>query len=680
MIEVKKGMSEKEIEDYVNYVLNQMSLEEKVDQMKGKRFLFKVIQDRGVGKRTYDGAGSRRFNIPSFEFTDGPRGVIIPGSTCFPVSMARGASWDPDLEERIGNVIGRETRAHGGNLYGGVCINLLRHPAWGRAQETYGEDPFLIGEFGAALTRGVQKHNVMATAKHFAANSIEKARFKVNVKIDERTLREVYLPHFKRCVDEGCATIMSAYNKVRGKYCGHNDYLLRDILKGEWGFKGFVHSDWMYGVKDTVGGVTGGLDVEMPRAKYYKYKKIKSALNNGEITEEMIDEAAKRVMRTILKYTTREDPQNYGEDLIGCDEHYKLALEAAERSMVLLKNDSVILPLDKNEIKKLTIFGKYASVKNIGDYGSSAVSVKEVSTPLKGLRKYLGDSIEIVGSNGKDLTLVKELVKEADVSVVIVGLNWRDEGEYIKELRIGGDRDNLSLHDKDIELIKTVASETENCIVVLIGGSAITMEEWKDQVPAILMAWYSGVEGGNALAKILFGEVNPGGKLTFTIPKDPQDLPFFDKNADEIEYGYYHGYTLFDKENYELAFPFGFGLSYTTFSYGNIQVEVNNDRIIGSIEVKNTGDVAGDEVVQLYIGFEKSQIDRPIKLLKGFKRISLEPNETKNVKIEVPTRNLAWYNQESKSWEIEKIEYTLYMGGTSKKEDLQSIQFIIQNK
>ncbi|MFX1568644.1 MAG: beta-glucosidase [Promethearchaeota archaeon] len=679
MIEVKKGMSEKEIEDYVNFILDQMNLEEKVDQMKGSRFLFKVVKDRGVGKRTYDGAGSKRFNIPSFEFTDGPRGVIIPGSTCFPVSMARGASWDLDLEERIGNAIGRETRAHGGNLYGGVCINLLRHPAWGRAQETYGEDPFLIGEFGAALTRGVQKHNVMATAKHFAANSIEKARFKVNVKMDERTLREVYLPHFKRCVEEGCATIMSAYNKFRGKFCGHNNYLLREILKREWGFKGFVHSDWMYGVKDTVGGVTGGLDVEMPRAKYYKYKKVKNFLDNGEITEQMIDEAAGRVMRTILKYTTKEDPQNYGEDLIGCEEHYKIALAAAEKSMVLLKNENRILPLNKNEIKKIAIFGKYASVKNIGDYGSSAVSVKEVSTPLKGIRNYLGDSIEIININGKDHARAKEIAKEADVSVVVVGLNWRDEGEYIKELRIGGDRDNLSLHAKDIELIMTVASETENCIVVLIGGSAIMMEEWKEHVPAILMAWYSGVEGGNALAKILFGDVNPGGKLTFTIPKDPQNLPFFDKNADEIEYGYYHGYTLFEKKGYEPAFPFGFGLSYTTFTYSNIQVDVKDDKIIGSIDVKNTGDLNGDEVVQLYIGFEKSQIDRPIKLLKGFTRIPLQPNETKTVKIEVSKKNLAWYNPESKSWEIENIEYNLYMGGSSKGEDLLSIQFSLKN-
>ncbi len=677
MIEIKKGMTESEIEDYVNYVLEQMTLKEKVAQMIGNGINIKVLFDGGFGKRVYDAAGSEKYNIPPFKFTDGPRGVIIPGSTCFPVSMARGASWDLDLEERIGDVIGKEVRAHGGNLFGGVCINNLRHPSWGRAQETYGEDTFQIGEFGAALTRGVQKHNVMATAKHFAANSIEKARFKVNVKMDERTLREVYLPHFKRCVEEGCATVMSAYNKFRSKYCGHNNYLLRDILKGEWSFQGFVHSDWIHGVKDTVGGITGGLDVEMPRAKYYKFKKIETALQESKISETMIDEAASRVMRTILRYTTKEDPQTYEPSLIGCKEHRQVALEAAEKSMVLLKNEKDVLPLDKKKINKLAIFGKLARVRNTGDHGSSDVNIKKVITPLKGIRNFLGDSIEVVYDDGKDPRGVKKTAKEADAAIVVVGLTYKDEGEYIIEKRIGGDRENLSLHDDHIELIKAVVSENEKCIVVLIGGSAITMEKWKDHVPAILMAWYSGVEGGNALAKILFGDVNPGGKLTFTIPKDPNHLPFFDENADEIEYGYYHGYTLFDKEGIEPAFPFGYGLSYTSFEYSNLIVEEGDDKVIALVDVKNTGKVAGDEIVQLYIGFEQSQIERPVKLLRGFLRTYLEPNESKTVAIEVPYKNLSWYNPESKSWEIEQITYTLFVGSSSKIEDLLSSKFTI---
>ncbi|MFW9968823.1 MAG: beta-glucosidase [Candidatus Odinarchaeota archaeon] len=680
MNQIKKNMSEKEIEDYVHNVLNEMTLEEKVGQMSGNGLFLSVIMDGGFGKRVYDAAGSEKFKIPPFKFTDGPRGVIITNSTCFPVPMARAASWDLDLEQKVGDVIGKEVRAHGGNLFGGVCINNLRHPSWGRAQETYGEDSFLIGEFGAALTRGVQKHNVMATAKHYVANSIENARFKINVKMDERTLREVYLPHFKRCVEEGCATIMSAYNKFRGKYCGHNDYLLRVILKGEWKFKGFVHSDWIHGLKNTVSGIKGGLDVEMPRAKYYRFKRIKKALQKNKISEKMIDEAALRVMRTILKYTTKEDPQSYELNLIGCKEHRKVALEAAEKSMVLLKNENNILPLNKNKIKNLAIFGKLAKVRNTGDHGSSNVNTKNIITPLEGIRKNLGKTINVIYSDGKDLESVKRIASEVDTAIIIVGLNHRDEGEYIRELRIGGDRDNLSLHDDHIKLIKTVSAKNKNCIVAVIGGSAITMEEWKKNVPTILMSWYSGMEGGKALAKIIFGDINPGGKLPFTIPKDPNDLPFFDKNADEIEYGYYHGYTLFDKKGLESAFAFGFGLSYTTFSYNNLQVEIKINTITANVDVKNTGKVTGDEVVQLYIGLENSSIDRPIKVLRGFTRIQLKPNEIKTVNFEVPIKNLAFFNPDSNSWEIEKIKYSLYIGSSSRNEDLLSAQFSLDNE
>ncbi len=677
MIEIKKGMTEQEIEDYVEWLLNQLTLREKVSQMRGNGLISKIMMDRGFGKRAYDAAGLEKFGIPPFKFTDGPRGVIIPGSTCFPVSMARGATWDIDLEERVGEVIGKEVRAHGGNLFGGVCINLLRHPAWGRAQETYGEDPFLLGELGAALTRGVQEHNVMATAKHFVANSIEFSRFRVNVIMDERTLREVYLPQFKRCVEEGCATIMSAYNKLRGKFCGHNAYLLRDILKIDWNFQGFVHSDWMRGVKDTIGGVTGGLDVEMPRVKYFRLTKIRRALEGGKISEAMIDEAAGRVMKTILRFVTREDPQKYDPQLIGCYEHYQVALEAAEKSMVLLKNESGILPLNKDKIQKIAIFGKYAKIKNTGDHGSSYVSVKKVITPWEGFKNYLGDSIELVCDKGTEIPRVSKIAKEADVAIVVVGLNYKDEGEYIKELKRGGDREILSLHAEDINLIQTVVNENNKCIVVLIGGSAITMEEWKDQVPAIIMAWYSGVEGGNALANIIFGAVNPSGKLPFTIPKNPKNLPFFDVKVDEIEYGYYHGYTLFEKEGYDPAFAFGYGLSYTTFKYENLRVELKDDKVITTVDVQNTGKVAGEEVVQLYIGFENSHIDRPVKLLRGFSRVFLEPNDLKKVKIVVPRKNLAWYNPESKVWEIEHIEYTVYVGKSSKTEDLLSTQFTL---
>jgi len=666
---IRKGMSDREIDEYLDYALTEMTLKEKLDQMTGNGFFKFLIKDRKFGVRAYPAAGLERLNIPPFLFTDGPRGVIITGSTCFPVSMARGASWDLELEEKVGEVIGKEVRAHGGNLFGGVCINLLRHPAWGRAQETYGEDPFLVGEFGAALVRGVQKHNVMATAKHYAANSIENSRFKVNVKLDERTLREVYLPHFKRCIEQGCATVMSAYNKVRGEYCGHNSYLLREILKNEWGFEGFVHSDWLRGLKDTIGGITGGLDVEMPRAKYYG-KKLKKAIKKGMVSEDLIDDSVSRVIRTILKFTTREDPQVYEKSLIGCEEHVKLAREVAEKSIVLLKNDEDLLPLNTSTINTLAVIGPLADLKNTGDHGSSNVRQNKIITPLNGFNNQYGDKIKIIFNDGSDLDTVKNIAISADAVILVVGYTYKDEGEWIPQFKVGGDRDNLNLHQEQIKLIKEISKVNSKSVVVLIGGSAITMEEWKDDISAILMLWYSGMEGGNALADVIFGKVNPSGKLPFTIPKNPSDLPFFDKNADEIEYEYYHGYTKMEKESREPAFPFGLGLNYTEYIYKDMQLELIKDDIVVKVDVSNVGSIAGEEIVQLYVGFENSSVDRPIKLLRGFKRIALKPNETKTVSIEVKKKDLAWYNPDNKAWEVENIEYTFYIGKSSKVEDL----------
>ena len=669
--EIKKGMNEEEIDLFVKEALTELNLKEKVHLMSGNGFIKYIFIDRGLFKRAIPSGGVDRLGIPTFRFTDGPRGVIIPGSTCFPVSMARAATWDINLEEQVGNVIGKEVRAHGGNLFGGVCINILRHPAGGRAQESYGEDPFLLGEFGAALVRGVQQNNVMATIKHFAVNDQENARFKINVELDERTLREVYLPHFKRCVEEGCATVMSAYNKVRGEYCGHNSYLLRRILKDEWGFKGFVHSDWFRGLRDTLKGINGGLDVEMPRAKYYG-KKLLKLVKSEQVPIDLIDDAARRIIRTTLKFTTKNDPIEYVKSMIGCKEHVSVARNVAEKSMVLLKNEDLILPLDIKKLKKLAVIGRLADLNNTGDHGSSNVRQDNIITPLRGIKDLMDSQIEIVYQDGVDLHTTINCVKDANAVVIVVGCSYKDEGEYIKLINItmGGDRDNLGLRNQDIQLINSVSEVNENVIVILIGGSAIMMEEWKNNVKGIIMAWYSGMEGGKALADILFGNINPSGKLPFTIPKDPVHLPYFDKNADEIEYGYYHGYTLFEKENIEPAFPFGFGLSYTSYKYANLQVNTNDNEIISSVDVTNTGSLKGDEIIQLYIGFEDSKIERPNKLLKGFTRVSLEPNETKKVTLKIKKSNLAWYNPQSKKWEIENINYSVYIGGSSEIKNL----------
>ncbi|MFX0074856.1 MAG: beta-glucosidase [Candidatus Hermodarchaeota archaeon] len=672
LLEIKKGISEEEINSIVNKTLSMMTLNEKVAMMSGNNFYLLMLKDLRFGVRSYPGGGVPRLNFPPFYFTDGPRGVIIPGSTCFPVSMARGASWDILLEEKVGEVIGKEARAQRANLFGGVCINLLRHPAWGRAQETYGEDPFHIGEFGAALVRGVQKHNVMATAKHYALNSIEHSRFKVDVQVNERTLREVYLPHFKKCVQEGCATIMSAYNKVRGEYCGHNSYLLREILKGEWKFDGFVHSDWMYGLKNTIQGIKGGLDVEMPRAKYYG-RKLKRAVKKGKVHQDLVDDAVVRILRTVLKFTTKEDPQTYNSELIGCDDHIRLAREVAEKSMVLLKNKDNNLPFSKEEINTIAVIGALANMKNTGDPGSSYVRQRNIVTPLQGIKDHVKEKVKVLYNEGINIDVAQQIAQSVDSVVIVVGYTYKDEGEYIPRMSRGyGDRIDLGLKEKDIKLIDAISKVNKKCLVALVGGSAILMEEWKEKVPSILMAWYSGMEGGHALADIIFGKVNPSGKLPFTIPKDPAHLPYFDINVDEIEYGYYHGYALMERENLEPAFPFGFGLSYTDFTYKNMQVGSNQEKIIVSVDISNIGDVAGEEVVQLYVGFENSAIDRPLKLLRGFKRIALNPDETKTISIDLAKKDLAWYNPENKAWEVESIEYTIYIGSSSKNEDLLS--------
>ncbi|MHA2037902.1 MAG: beta-glucosidase [Promethearchaeota archaeon] len=671
-------MSIEEIDEFVEFALGEMTLEEKVYSMTGHEFYKYVIKDRQFGARAYPGGGVIRLAIPPFLFTDGPRGVIITGSTCFPVSMARGASWDIKLEEEVGEVIGKEVRAHGGNLFGGVCINLLRHPSWGRAQETYGEDPFHIGQFGSALVKGVQKHNVMATIKHFAANSMENSRMKVNVLMDERTLREVYLPHFKYCIKEGCATVMSAYNKFRGEYCGHNRYLLREILKNEWKFEGFVHSDWFRGLRRTLGGILGGLDVEMPRPKYYSKSLIRK-VENKQISMDFINDAVRRIIRTVLKFTTKEDPQEYNSELIACQEHKQLARKVAEKSMVLLKNKSNFLPLDLEEIKSLAVIGPLADLINTGDHGSSNVNQSNIVTPLQGIQNYVGDRIDIMHDNGKDLGNAQNIAQKADMVVITVGYTYKDEGEYLEKLlRGGGDRTNLSLKSKDIELIRSISEVNENCIAVLVGGSAIIMEEWKDKIPAILMAWYSGMEGGSALANIIFGKVNPSGKLPFTITMNSAHLPFFDKDADEIKYGYYHGYSLLDKEEIQPAFPFGFGLSYTEFKYENLKVNLSDNSIVATVDVTNIGDMKGEEVIQLYIGFENSKIDRPKKLLKGFKKVEIEPKETKNVSLAVNKNDLAYYNPKTNNWEVEKMKYCIFVGPSSIKKSLLNMEIFIE--
>jgi len=684
-IEEKFGRSintqnQAEIEQLAYKYLDALTLEEKVRFMQGDLPLFPHIIAMGIhyNSRPLPVGKIKRLGIPPFGFSDGPRGIVMANSTCFPVSMARGATFDVDLEERIGNAIGIEGRTQGADFFGGVCINLLRHPAWGRAQETYGEDQFHLGEMGSALTRGVQKH-MMACAKHYALNSMENMRFKVDVSIDERTLREIYLPHFKKCVDAGIAAFMSAYNQVNGHYCGENYHLLTEILKKEWGFEGFVVSDFIWGVYDGQKAIKAGLDVEMPFQLKMKPKKIMEWIRSGVLAEERINDSVLRILKQKLRFLRDEEPEFYSRSKIACQEHTNLALEAALKSMVLLQNTNNILPLNSEKIQKIAVLGQLADSKNIGDHGSSRVYPPYVVTPLMGIQNYFGYS-KVLYENGSNLTKARTIAQEADAVIIVVGYDYHIEGEYM--MGKAGDRDFLTLKSSDEQLITEIASINKNIIVVMEGGSAIIVENWKDKAACIIMAWYPGMEGGNALAQLLFGEVNFSGKLPFMVPKSADQLPYFDKNAKAITYEYYHGYRLTDKKGRTPAYPFGFGLSYTTFSYGNLHVKntrIDKSGILEvSVDISNNGNIAGDEIIQLYLGYPESNVDRVVKELKAFTRINLSPNETKTIKLSVPVKETAYYDVDLKSWIVESGRCEVYVGSCSDIRSLMKSEFTIE--
>ena len=389
-----------------------------------------IAEEDGYHRAPFHAAVIERLGLPGIAFADGPRGSVLGNSTCFPVAMARGATWDPDLEERVGEAIGAELRAAGATLTGAVCVNVLRHPAWGRAQETYGEDPLHVGVLGAAFTRGLQRH-VMACAKHFACNSMENARFKVDVEVDEVALHEVYLPHFKQIVDAGVASVMSAYNMVNGEWCGESRELLTDVLRDEWGFEGFVISDWVFGLRDAARSLAAGLDIEMP-ARLVRAHHLADALERGDASWDDVEQAVARVVSTLLRFADvlSDAPP---VSVIASPAHRALAREVATRSIVLLRNEPVegraVLPLDRGT--RVGVFGRLADAVNVGDNGSSDVWDLECRTIVDGLRAAVAD---VVVADTDDIDQAVALAATVDVAVVVVGYTSVDEGEYMGDL------------------------------------------------------------------------------------------------------------------------------------------------------------------------------------------------------------------------------------------------------
>lgn len=655
--------------EQVAKLLAEMTQKEKFKTLYGRALGITIRDTVSKGRyyncSPYPAGGVKRLNIPPVLFADGPRGCVLGKSTCFPVSMLRGATFDDELEYRVGAAIAKECIAGGANYFAGICINLLRNPKWGRAQETYGEDQFLLGKMGAALTKAVQDKGMIACPKHFALNSIEDLRFSVDAKIDDRTLREVYLPHFKKCIDVGALSIMGAYNRVNGVYACENKQLLTDILRDEWGFDGFSISDFMFGIYDCANSINAGLDIEMPYP--FRYLKLGTCLKKHQITQDVIDTSVKRVLGALIRsYTKKQSPDVKN---ILCKEHIELAREVASKGIVLLKNKNDVLPIPQGS--KLAVVGRYADKKNVGDHGSSQVHSPYAITPYKGIaRVYKPTNVTIYSGAEIDPALLA--ARDAEYIIVCVGSDYKQEGEFLinlgklkkKPQGRGGDRESLHLPKEDVELIRAMAETGKKVIVNIMGGSAYVINEWSELVDGILMTFYSGLEGGNALADILCGNVNPSGRLPFTIAKDEKDYPDFLRIEDQkysIEYGYYHGYALLDKMEIQPQFPFGFGLSYTSFNYNNISVFDKGDDIIVSMQIENTGNRFGATVPQVYVGSKNEEVGRPIKQLKGFMRVELEAGQSKDIEILVSKQDLQFYDSQQRSWSLDK-EYVVFVG------------------
>ena len=651
----------------------EMKMSEKLRMLYGRGFFARngydlITKGQKYNYRPCVAGGVKRLKIPEVAFSDGPRGVVMGKSTCFPVSMARGASFDDELEYEIGSAIADEVTAQGGNYFAGICINLLRNPRWGRAQETYGEDPYLLSKMGCAITKAVQDKGVIACPKHFAVNSIENIRFDVDVQCDEKTLHEVYLPHFKACVDAGAMSIMGAYNLFRGDHCCESKYLLKDVLRCQWGFTGFTISDFLMGVRSSSKALKAGLDIEMPQIMHYAALPLD--LKRGKISEEDIDNSVESILRGLIKITPK---MNRAAKFTVCSkEHTALAEKAALEGTVLLKNDG-ILPLEKP--KKIAVIGRYANKINVGDHGSSSVSAPYTVTPYEGLCKIYGRE-NVVLCEGETLTPKETEIKKCDAVIVCVGSDYKQEGENlanfskndaVQQKGMGGDRYSLRLPDEDVALIRHAVASVGNVIVNINGGSAYIIDEWDGSVSAILHSFYGGMEGGTALAKIISGEVNPSGHLPFTMAKSEDDYPPFLFPGDKmrkIEYGYYHGYTLLDKEGKKAAYPFGFGLSYTEFAFGEPAAEVKDETVDITLTVSNEGERDGKAVAQVYAGAKNG--DHPLKLLKGFKKIFVPAGESVNVTVSVLKDDLKFYDPETKSFYAED-EYVFYVGKDSEE-------------
>jgi beta-glucosidase len=622
-----------------------------------------------------------RLGIPSISLTDGPHGVrkgqgaglatSVP-ATCFPTASALSCSWDLDLVRRVGVALGEESQAIDVQILLGPGINMKRSPLGGRNFEYFSEDPVLAGRLAAAYIEGVQSQGVGTSLKHYAVNNQEFERMATSSNLDERTLNEIYLPAFEIAVKEGKPwTVMSAYNLVNGIYASEHKELLREILRERWGFTGFVVSDWG-GINERVAGLTGGTNLEMPGSGDYNSKKIIGAVQNGLLSPETLDQSVIEVLAVILKAKDGQK-ENASFDV---DEHHALAREAGSASIVLLKNADDILPLNIEKLKRIAIIGAFAKSPRYQGSGSSQVNPTKVSNAYDELVKIAGGDAKFVYAAGYDsegditealLEEARSVAAQADVAVVFAGLPDSYESE-------GFDRNSLDMPSGHNRLIEAVSTAQPKVVVVLMNGSAITMP-WADRVKAIVEGWLCGQASGGAIADVLTGAVNPSGKLSETFPKciyDTPTFPHFPARNRQANYGegIFIGYRYYDTKNLEPLFPFGFGLSYTTFAYTGIKASASSikdsDGVAVEVSVKNTGAVAGKEVVQLYLREQNPAVIRPEKELKAFDKIELLPGEEKIVKLKLRKRDFAYYDTDRHSWNVRSGKFDILVGGSSR--------------
>ena len=630
-----------------------------------------------------------RLGIPSIMVSDGPHGlrkqpdeadhVGISGSvpaTCFPTACALASSWNPQLVRRVGAALGREARVQGVAVVLGPGINIKRSPLCGRNFEYFSEDPLLSGVLGAAMVDGIQQQGVGACLKHYAANNQETDRLRVSAEVDERTLREIYLAGFERGVTQARPwTVMCAYNKVNGTYASEHTWLLTTVLRGEWGFDGLVMSDWG-AVGDRVAALAAGLDLEMPPNLGVSDAAVVAAVRTGLLDEQVLDAAVARVLRLVDRATATAEPP----PVLDADAHHALARAAAAESAVLLKNEGGLLPLRPAAGDRVAVIGEFARTPRYQGAGSSQVNPTRVDVALDELRSAVPDGVEVAFAAGYGLDTTDhdqeladeavDLAGQAEVVVAFLGLPGADESE-------GFDRSDMDLPANQTALLARLADANPNLAVVLANGSAVRLSDWDRHARAVLECWLSGQAAGGAAADLLLGAANPSGRLAETLPLRLEDTPSylnFPGEAGHVRYGegIFVGYRGYDKLGRQVSYPFGHGLSYTSFGYADLTATVGGRPQDGDLRVEvacrvaNTGDRRGAEVVQLYVRDPEASVARPVRELKAFAKVDLDPGETVEVEFVLTARDLSYWSTSRNDWVLEGGEFELAVGASSR--------------